>query len=97
MKPVDHQLDRLFKAAAGAPGRPADALSAAMEQRILGRWRAERSGAGDWSELVAVFRRGLAFASLVAAVAVAASIQSAPRDDVDEFANTETGFELALK
>ncbi len=98
MKPVDRQLNRLLKAAADAPGRPVEAPSIALERRVLSEWRAGRCGAGDWSELVAVFRRGLAFATLVAVAAVVVTLRENPREDSDYFATrTEAEFELALR
>ena len=54
--------------------------------------------AGDWADLVAVFRRGLAFATVVAVAAVVVTLREVPREDSDYFATrTEAEFELALR
>ena len=98
MKPVDRQLDRLLKAAASAPARPAEAPSVALERRVLAEWRTARAGSGDWAGLIAVFRRGLAFATLVAIATVVVTIQETPREETDYFATrSEAAFELALR
>ena len=98
MNPVDRQLDRLLKAAATAPERGAEAPSLAVERRVLSEWRARRGATGDWSELLAVFRRGLAFATLVAVAAIVVTLRELPREDSDYFATrTEADFELALR
>jgi hypothetical protein len=70
MKPVDGQLNRLFKAAAGAPTKLRQEASFALEAQVLGAWRGSaRADNGEF--LVAWFRRAalcgcvLAVASLV--------------------------------
>lgn len=98
MNSVDRDLDRLLKAAASAPARPVDALSLAVERRVLAEWRTARASVTDWTELVAVFRRGLAFATLVAVAAVVLTFQGTPRDESYDFAaTTEAALELALR
>jgi len=98
MNPVDRQLDRLLKAAATAPERPSGSPSIAIERRVLSELRTRRGSAGDWADLVAVFRRGLAFATVVAVAAVVVTLREVPREDSDYFATrTEAEFELALR
>jgi hypothetical protein len=93
-------LDRLLHSAAQAPTRPADLseLSPAMERRILAHWRGTMSsGNTEFLDLLALFRRGLAFATVVAVTTVALSFKSTPHEETDELAITDATFELALR
>jgi hypothetical protein len=67
MKPVNHALDRLFRAAAHAPGQGQDHPSPALEAKILTNWR-HRSRGEESMVLLSLFRRGVAVAAAVAAV-----------------------------
>ncbi|MBP7483152.1 MAG: hypothetical protein KA788_11510 [Lacunisphaera sp.] len=72
MKPEDHALDRLFRAAAAAP-RDADApMPAALQARILSARREwlGRGGADDFGAFLSLARRCLAGAALVAVATV---------------------------
>ncbi len=58
MNLIDHSLQRLWRAAARAPGREPGELPARLEMRILAAWRASGpEPAVDW--LGALCRRGL--------------------------------------
>jgi hypothetical protein len=69
MKPVNHALDRLFRAAIQAPGKGQDHPSAALEAKILANWQ-HRSRGEESIVLLSLFRRGVAIAAVVAAVTV---------------------------
>lgn len=69
MKPVDHALERLFRAAASAPGQGQDRPSPALEAQILASWQ-RRSHLEESTVLLSLFRRGVAVAAVVAAITV---------------------------
>lgn len=64
MKPLDHTLDRLLRAAAAAGRKQAAEVPLAVEARVLSGWRVG-GGADEPLGLLPVFRRGLAFACLL--------------------------------
>lgn len=71
MKPVDHALDRLFRAAARAPGGASPVIPPGLAARVLeARRHAEAAPADDVVAVLPLFRRGLAVASLIAVVTV---------------------------
>ena len=69
MKPVDHALDRLFRAAAKSPGQADGGPSPALEAQILAACQ-RRSHPEEFTVLLSLFRRGVAVAAAVAAVTV---------------------------
>lgn len=76
MKPIDHALDRLFRAAAQPPLSSESSMPAALESRILNSLRSGPHAAGDdFGTLMTLFRRGFAVAALVAAVTVLACLR----------------------
>ncbi len=70
MKPIDSQLNRLFKAAAQAPKPAPDAPSFALETRVLAAWKSSWRGEnGDF--FVALFRRAAIGACVLAVASLA--------------------------
>ena len=66
MNPIDDQLNRLFRAAAQAPGTQASAVPFGLETRALAAWRASRSRESSiWD--MALLVRGLIVASVIMA------------------------------
>jgi hypothetical protein len=74
MKPDDHALDRLFRAAAGAPGTPSSGPSPELQARILAAWH-QPPRPDEFAMLLSLFRRGVAVAAIVAAVTVLLSLR----------------------
>jgi hypothetical protein len=68
MKPLDHTLDRLLRAAAAAGRRQAVEVPFGLEARVMNGWRVV--GAAEPLSLLPVFRRGLACACLLMLVAL---------------------------
>jgi hypothetical protein len=82
MNPLDAKLNRLFRAAARAPGAPPPVeLPFPAEARVLAAWRQSRSdGSSLW--LGSWLRVGLAVAVAVAALAVTwSTLRQPPRDE----------------
>ena len=93
MKPHDHPLDRLFKAAAQAP-RPVPATTPfALESRVLAQWRRGESLDETLFGLLPLFRGGLALACAIALVAVTFSLRE-PAQPLDELIVLESVTEL---
>lgn len=93
MKNTD-PLERLLRAAAAAWPAEEPRLSFATEARLLGAWRrgAERDDA-DW---LPMFRRGLAFAGIVALAVVALSVSRMPGRSADVFTTANAVANLAI-
>ena len=85
MNPLDHQLNRLFKAAA-ATRRPAPARApGALAGRTLAQWRTGTDMADDLFALLPIIRRALVLACVLALVALALSYRQwiqRPSDEV---------------
>ena len=64
MKPLDHTLDRLLRAAAAAGRDQAVEVPFALNERVVGRWPVA-GAAGEPLSLLPIFRRGLALACLL--------------------------------
>jgi len=95
MKANHSCLDRLLKAAAGAPRREPGELPFAVEARVLAHWRqapAER----QWLMLAPLLRRALACACLLMALAMAVSFLQTPRASFEEWATLNADVNLAL-
>lgn len=72
MKPEEHALDRLFRAAAAAPRDADGPMPAALQARILSarrEWLA-RGGGDDFGAVLSLARRCLVGATLVAVATV---------------------------
>lgn len=70
MKPIDNQLNRLFKAAALAPKATLEPASFALETRVVGTWKSSwRAENGDI--FVAWFRRAAVGACVLAMASLA--------------------------
>lgn len=70
MKPIDNQLNRLFKAAAQAPKAASEPPSFALETRVMGAWKSSwRGESGD--VFVAWFRRAAVGACVLAMASLA--------------------------
>jgi len=67
MNECDCQLDKLLRAAARAPNRPAEPPSPALEAAVLARWRGARNE-DDPAPLFLLFRRATVFAMLLMAL-----------------------------
>lgn len=77
MKPIDDQLNRLFRAAQNLPS-PDVAPPFGLETRVLAAWReAGRAPATFWD--MAVLRRGLILAGLILVGCVIPAISAATR------------------
>ncbi len=87
MKPLDKQLNRLFKAAAAVPNPPPVAAPFALEARVMGRWRGlTPDDSGEF--LVAWFRRAALCGCVLALASVAWTYQ--------ERADHPGGSEIAI-
>lgn len=94
MKNTD-PLERLLRAAAAAWPAEEPRLSFATEARILGAWRrglVERDDV-DW---LLMFRRGLAFAGIIALAVVALSVSHMPGRSADVFTTANAVANLAV-
>ncbi|MFM8421762.1 MAG: hypothetical protein ACKOEQ_16745 [Verrucomicrobiota bacterium] len=70
MKPIDHQLERLLRSAARAPGRAPTPVSLATQVRVLAAYR--QRGHAAAIAIQQTWRLGLATACATAALAIAA-------------------------
>jgi hypothetical protein len=92
---MDRHLERLFRAAALAPQRPAGELSFAAEARVLSQWRAAPGQAWGPS-LLPLFRTGLAFACALLLATVALSLRQMKQTTTDEWSLPNAVVNLAL-
>jgi hypothetical protein len=83
MNPLDDQLDRLLRAATGAP----DAVTASLtppfglEARVLAAWRGAAAG-GIWNTALLV--RGLALASVIMVLCLWPALHQTSTPEADE-------------
>jgi len=87
MNPIDHQLERLLRAAARANGVISDPVPFAVEQRALAAWRGGLREENEAEAMLVLFRRLLIGAFAVALLVLAASYQ--------ELASNEADIEMA--
>lgn len=71
MSDSEHDLNRLFHSAAGAPQELPDRPSYALEQRVLARWRNRAEAVEEWFTHLPLYRRALVAACALALVALA--------------------------
>lgn len=98
MSPLDQQLDRLLRNAAGAR-RPAEVpaqLPFPTQARVLAAWRGTRAGNGDLLGLIRYFRLGFACACAVAVLAVGASWRGVQNETADEIILANATADVAL-
>ncbi len=82
MNPIDHQLNRLFRAAAKAGVDHAVASPYGLETRVLAAWRtAPHFGFWDGRLLV----RGLILAALIMGISLWPTFQSTPANPFSEY------------
>lgn len=95
MNPLDHQLDRLLRAAARAPREPAlGDLPFGAHPRILSAWRTQQADSTRW--LASWLQAGLATAALVAAVALGLSWSHFQAPVGDEYAVANAALYVAV-
>jgi hypothetical protein len=83
MKSINDQLERLLRAAARAPGVAPDTVPFATEQAALAAWRHGLADDDDAEAMLALFRRVLAGAFVVALLALGASYQELLSNEAD--------------
>jgi hypothetical protein len=98
MNPLDHHLDRLFRAAAQAP-RPAPVeVPFAVECRVLAQWRQRPADTDVWNDLLnflPLLRRGFALACALALLSLAVSFWEMEGADVDSVEQEFTDSAIA--
>ncbi len=95
MNPLDHQLDRLLRAAARAPREPIVAtLPFGAHTRILSTWRVSQADSAGW--LASWLQAGLAAAALAAAVALGLSWSNFQAPVGDEYAVANAALYVAV-
>ncbi len=98
MKPIDHALDRLLRAAARAPQPGVGPLSMATQARAIAALRAHRDAAPSFA-LLRTWRVGMATACATAAVAIVAGLFASSRlDDSanDPYVLNDPGMAVAM-
>lgn len=98
MNAIDHQLDRLLRAAAKAPRPDAGPVSLATQSRALAALRAQRQAAPAFA-LLRAWRTGMATACATAALAIAAGwLASNHIDDSanDPYVLNDPGMAIAM-
>lgn len=94
MKPLDHQLNRLFKAAAQSPRPLPTEAPFAIESRVLAQWRSGRGAEDELFSLLPLFRGGLALACAIALLAITFSLRE-PDQGLDEVVIIESVAEMS--
>ena len=85
MNKSDHDLKRLFKAAAQAPRAVCAEMPFDLERRVLALWRSGAAVVDDFFSPLPLYRRALAFACALVIVALAFycwDLSEQPSDDV---------------
>ena len=85
MNKSDHDLKRLFKAAAQAPRAFCAEMPFDLERRVLALWRSGAAAMDDFFSPLPLYRRALAFACALVIVAFAFycwDLSEQPSDDV---------------
>ena len=96
MNPTDQSLQRLLRAAANSPPKPADAPPLGLETRVLAIWRASWTD-DDSVSLFAVFRHAAVCAALVLVLSAAWSLsQSGAGPAGDEAARLDYNIQTSL-
>jgi hypothetical protein len=96
MKRMDEQLDRLMKAAAGAPRTETGAALFALEARVLADWR--MAGRGENGEaLLAWLRRAAIAACLLALVSLAWDFNHLRNNTGDELAAADSAMRMGIE
>ena len=92
MKNANHDLDRLLRSAARAPGQPLVELDLGLQNRVLADWRrAPRVAVGS---LVGWWWRGALGACSVAAIIVAMAVFNTPAEVQDPYATGDETLSL---
>ncbi len=95
MPKIDHQLQRLLKAAAAAPRRAPGAAPFALETRVLGRWRA--ASAEEAAGIPAgIFRWAVLAAGLVMLVSIALNYRVIATEPANELAIADYAIAMNL-
>jgi hypothetical protein len=71
MNKSDHDLKRLYKAAAQAPKDISDEVPFDLERRVLALWRSGAAAVDEFFSPLPLYRRGLAFACVLVVAALA--------------------------
>ena len=94
MRMSDKQVRRLLKAAETAPA-PDEQMPAALQTRILARWKAGGSN-GDASDLLRLFRIGFAMACVLLIVAAVFTVYEVNRASAEELTMPNVVLDLAF-
>src|SRR5690348_10929912 len=96
MNPANDPLDRLLKAAAGAPKPAAGAARFALESRVMSEWRG--SDAAEGGEFILVWLRRAAIAACVLALAsVAWDFRQLADPAGDELAGADFAMRMGVE
>lgn len=96
MKEINRQLDRLLKAAAGAPSAGVEAPSFKLEAQVMAGWRSLKSR-DDSAALIAWFRWAVACACLVMTLSLAWNLKDQSSSTASTGAEEATLADSAMR
>jgi len=92
MKNAYHDLDRVLRSAARAPGQPLVGLDIGLQNRVLAEWR--RGPRAAVASLVGWWWRGALAACSVAAIIIAMAVLNTPAEIQDPYAAADETLSL---
>ncbi|MDB6064456.1 MAG: hypothetical protein JWR26_664 [Pedosphaera sp.] len=96
MNPIDRCLNRLFKAASGAPKAQSGAATFTLETRVMADWRAKLSEEGG-DFLLAWFRRAAICACLLAVASLAWNYQQLTNGGSEDWSGSESAMRIGVE
>lgn len=83
MKPSDHLLQRLFRAASRAPRETDESMPRFLENRLLTHWRSA-GGLEEFPSLGALFRWAILYAAIIMILSIGCSWVESRRESISK-------------